>query len=196
MLAPFREIGLTEKKRTLDRLGAIDPRNNRGSEVGFRFDVNGYTVIIWTSYLRKEGIWRVRDVGHVLITKGDTIVYQSRDIRRTKNFLKRLLSYAWIAMWKIFHLPACPCCGRPMHIENRKYRKYWWQCDNIEAHPEYKKVTLQWDNGLPTKAQAFVDKMRKPGQKYRRKLKKAGKKPFTAMRIKKPWRKRNPQNKL
>ena len=193
----FRTIFGFETKQTLTRLGAIAPKKVTGSETGFSFEANNYKVVVWSSFVESENDWRKKDVARVLIVENDDIKYCSRDIRQTRFLPIRLARTAWIARWKVLHRPCCPECGGYMNIVNRKFRRYWWECLKKEAHSSGKKVTLPWDHGLPPKALAYVEKMRKPGDKYRRKRKKEGKPTQVVQkrRVGKGWQYKNKHNK-
>jgi hypothetical protein len=185
----------SEFDQARNRLGLIPPkgRKKQGRETGFRFDANGYTLIVWPSYVKSLGRCRDNDQVHILILEGDEILYKTHEIRRTTNFVRRLLCYAWINRWKVLNRPTCPHCnGAHMHLNNKPFRQYWWSCGNVMNHPNNKWFTLGWDSGLEDKpkAMAFLDEMRLPGQKYRNKLKKDGKELWTRTRkhIGRGWR--------
>ena len=187
----FRELSPMEFDRDRKRLGLV-PQSKRkvhGREVGYVFSAGLYEVIVWTSYVYALGACRDQDQVHILIREGDRVLYKTREIRRTTNFVRTMLSYAWITRWKVLNRPHCNKCGAEMDLANGKFRRYWWKCTNSEMHFHGDVATRPWDFGLPPKALAFVKEMRKPGQKYRNKLRKLGKKVFSRIRshIGKGW---------
>jgi hypothetical protein len=185
----FRPLPVSEYAHDEKRLGLVAPRTRRkeGVQEKFVFHARGYTVVVHTTFVRTLRACRPVDTARVLIVCRDTVLYMSRDIRRTKHFARRLLAIAWIARWKVMHRPCCPECGAHMDIAHKKYRKYWWTCTRVREHGKGKPIHLDWDAGLPEKALAFLEKARTQSRKYRARRIKAGKEPFAALRKRKAW---------
>ncbi len=190
----FRAIPAGEFFHDQERLGLVGPGSKKGVQEKFIFYARGFKVVVLTTFIKELGTCRPSDVGRVLILEGDTILYMSRDIRRTQHFATRLLRYAWIAKWKIAHRPLCPECKAHMDIAHKKYRKHWWTCKNVREHTTGKPVTLDWDYGLPKKAKEFLDPIRKKSQKYRATRVKQGKTNFVSLQKRKTWTRTKKRN--
>ncbi len=196
----FRPYYGREFEERRKRLGLLPPKGRHSPyrERGYIFSSNGYDVIVWTSYVEALGRCRDRDQIHVVIACEDRMLYKTREIRRTTDFVRRMLSYAWIAREKVLCRPLCPHCGLRMDLKNGKFRRYWWSCGNLAAHSTNTWENLDWDFCLIDKpaALAFLEEMRKPGRKYRDRLKKQGKEPWKRIKshIGKGWRITKRQN--
>ncbi len=196
----FREVGIYEFRNDFKRLGLQSPRKVSGREVGFKFEANHLIVKVWTSFEKKTGEFRKKDAGWVLICQGDDARYFSGKLHRTKNFVARILSFAWISKWKVEHRPLCPVCHAFMEITtgSKNPKSKYWSCEKILSHPNGKKSRLDWDHGITRekmpKAYLFLMKKRKKAAKYRAKLRKEGKPTDQAMFKRKKWKRKRPEN--
>ncbi len=189
----FRELTSEEFSKTFKRLGLEAPRPQEGRETGFIFSANELKVFIWTTYLSQEQKSRDSDAGWILIADGDRARYFTHPLRRTKNFLLKMVRHAWVARWRIIHRPLCPQCQRYMRIAyGQALKSRYWRCDNMRHHA--KPIFVAWDNGMPPKALAFLQIQRKARSRYRQTRKKAGKPNNVAMLNRKKWPKRRPEN--
>jgi hypothetical protein len=137
------------------------------------------------------------DLGWTLISEGDTGCYFAKPFRRTKNYVKNILSYAWICKFKIENRPLCPTCHRFMKIARGKaLRSRYWRCDNPSMHKEH--VHIDWDFGLGPKAKSFLAGRRKETCRYNKKRAAEGKAPLgTAMLMRADrWVVTRPENKI
>src|SRR5690606_37802215 len=121
--AKLEEIGFKQKlsndmQRIFERLGLELKRLNSKTkkEVGFEYSKNGLTVHVWTTWVAEDNAMNEQDSGWVLITEGDTAQYFAKPYKRCAGFIQRILSYAWIAMFKVENRPLCPTCGKFMNI--------------------------------------------------------------------------------
>ena len=193
----FREISEVEFKTTFRRLALKAPRSKPGREIGFIYQSNGLTVIVWTTFLVGEYIARDSDLGWVLIAKGDTAQYFAHPFRRTKNFARNILCHAWLAQFRIKNRPLCPECHRYMEITRGKgLKSRYWSCKNNKAHAEEKPTTDSWDRKMQPKAQKFIKAERRARAKYIKKRRANGQTTHQAMLARKPWQTRNPANKI
>ncbi len=187
-LRGFRRISGHEFATQFLRLGLKAPRPRRGRELGYVFHANHYTVFVWTTWLQRERVARDEDAGWVLISDKDNVLYFSRPIHRTKNFLANLLMQARIACWRVRHRPLCPECHNFMHIVRGKALKQrFWQCDLKELHKDKKNRVKSWDHGLPTDALEYLKPIRKKRVKRYATLRAKGKEPHQAMLARKLW---------
>lgn len=186
--------------KTLTRLDMSPPRTITGREASYRYTNSGYTAKLHTTYLEKESKWRDSgtDSGWVLIVEGDTALYFARPFKRTANFITNLLSYAWVTKWKVDNRHICPVCQSYMDIHRKpETRQYFWICRKSAFHPiSQKPEFLDWDYGLPKKAQEFVNIRRDATARYKAKNVELGIKPTPAAKIRKTWRISKPQNKI
>lgn len=146
---------------------------------------------MWTTWLEKERSAREEDAGWVLIAEGDKVLYFSRPIHRTKNFLRNLSMQARIACWKVRHRPLCPECQNFMDIvQGRAMKQRFWRCGRRELHKGGKNRFRRWDYGLPEEAVAYLKPIRRRRKKKYAALRAAGKDPHQAMFKRKRWGKR------
>lgn len=187
----FRPTSRLELGKCFERLGLVAPRHRRGREVGFTFHANGLTVVAWTTWLRQEEMAREEDSGWVVIRDGDEAVYFSHDIRRTKNFLSRLLIQARLAQLRVLNRPICPECHKFMDITNgMALKSRYWRCALRENHENHKVTRRSWDFGLPPKAIKFVQAERRRRSKEKEKRLREGKGPIIpALLRRKSWKK-------
>jgi hypothetical protein len=189
----FRKMRRTEFPQDYWRLALKAPSDREGKETGFVFSANGLDVVVWTSFLEREGHARDEDAGWVLIKDGDTVQYFSHPHPRTKNFLHTMLVHAALARLRALHRPLCPVCSARMNITNGKGLKArFWQCKRPEYHR--KPQNLSWDHGLPPEALEYVKPVREARRKYRAKLRKQGKEPGKALQLRIGWKAQKPQN--
>lgn len=188
----FRKISPVEFKKDFQRLELKAPSPREGREQGFSFSANGLEVVIWTTFLAKEGRARDRDAGWVLIKDGDKPRY-FHILRRTKNFLHNLLWHACIAKWRVEHRPLCSVCKNRMRITYGKgIKSRFWKCTRPASHT--KTVSLPWDYELPLSALNFLRPLRKRRARYYAKLREQGKKPGAAIRRRIGWKIGRPEN--
>jgi hypothetical protein len=197
----FRQLSQSHRRDGSRRLGLVAPRKLSGSEVGFYYShpTNSLTAIVWTTYIEAEEKFREQDMAWCLIKKNDHVLYYSKPVRRTKNFLINLLSKAWIVKYRVDFHPLCHKCDASMRIQQKANGGYFYACFKRDDHDNKKPVFTPWDSigpkgVLPKKAQAFVDKMRARLQAYRNRNSKAGivRKPMS--QIRKKWIMKRPQN--
>lgn len=174
----FQKIGSKQVRKDFYRLG-LEKRFRRleSVEVGFAYasPYSNYVVKIWTTVRKDNNQQRQlgTDVGWVIITLGDELIYCARYfLRSNENFFLSLARYAWISKWKIDNVPLCPYenCRREMHICRKKgTRQYYWACYNPDVHK--KTQFLNWDHGLGQKAKDFLKIRRTKASQYNKKNK-------------------------
>ena len=170
----YTAIPKKKKSQDLFRLEITTKRKIKGSERGFMYSNNEYTSKIWPSFLEEENKFRDvgTDAGWAIIAQADELVYSAKPLSRTGDYIKNLLSYAWVTKWKIDNIPLCPCqeCKGKMFIYRKKgTRKYMYACKEIEKHPDKKWIFRDWDYNLPPKAKAFVEIRREKTAEYKKK---------------------------
>ena len=188
----FRRISKKEWNFTRDTTELKVPRKRTGYEIGYLYYANGYRVYVWTTLDADTEKAFDSDAGWVLIVgKNNKRLYSSPRLHRTKYFISRILSYAWICKWKIDHRPVCSECNNPMKLVRGKHLKQrFWKCNNRKHHSHKKAFTVSWDMELPPKAQKFLDEKRKKRARYRKKRRKEGKSTDQQMLKRKKWQKR------
>ncbi len=188
----FRRLDEIESRHDFERLHPVPPLPREGREVGFLYNANGLTVVVWTTFVERLERAREQDAGWVLIKAGDAIQYSSRPILRTKNYLKTLLWAACIARLRVLNRPPCPTCGAWMHItRGRPLKARFWAC----RRKSHKKPTfLSWDYGLPKAALDYLHVRRKQRAQYAAKLRKEGKMPGRALLKRTGWKVGRPEN--
>lgn len=185
----FRRTTQGELASDFRRLALKAPSPREDREIGYTFSANGLTVVVWTTLL-EEGCMRDSDSGWVLIKMGDTVLYYSHPIHRTKDFLRNLLGHARIARLRVLHRPLCPTCGKRMFIAFGKALKTrYWRCNR---HPEPQH--LSWDHGLSTRALKFLSDARRERERYRKRARAEGKEPGAALRRRRGWKVGRPEN--
>lgn len=195
----FTKITRKDSGKSFARLDLSPPigRKIDGREVGFRYSNNGYTVVVWTSYIDSEEKWR--DVGTdymwVLIRKGDIVKYFAKPFARTAGVILKVLRYAWVSQWRVNNIHICTKCLAYMDIERRKGpRGYYYVCKRTDLHDNKKYFILPWDYNLPPIAKQFVGIRREYTKKYKERNKKFKLNPKPAETIRKKWGIGNPQN--
>lgn len=184
----FRPISGHEFGKQFGRLGLKAPRPRYGRESGFIFYANELCVVVWTTWLAKEGVARDADSGWALITDRDKALYFARPLMRTKNFLRSLLWEAYLAAWRVEHRPLCPECKQYMNIVRGKgIKSRYWRCGRRSLHEGGAQHRLSWDHGLPEKALEYVRKKRRAQARYLKKVREEEKQPFAALLRRKPW---------
>jgi hypothetical protein len=186
----FYEKSARELCDRYSRLRLIAPRPVEGREIGFVYFENELTVVVWTTWLVGENRARDEDSGWVIILdeNGDKC-YTSRQFRRTQNFLPRLLMEAKIARARVRTRPKCWECGVFMKIvHGRGMKSCYWRCARRLNHKGEAAHSLSFDHGLPQEALDYLRPKRKKHRREIKKLRKAGKKPFVAMRKRKRWK--------
>lgn len=173
----FRSINKIEIEKDFKRLGLFSRNPKEGREEGFIFtSKNGLKVIVWTTFILQDEKARDEDLGWVLITNGDKVLYFAHPFRRTKNFAANLTRYAWIARWRVLNRPLCPDCNRLMDIARGKgIRARYWICTNRTKHKSAKATKISWDYGMPPKALSFLKAERAARRKYIVRRRKDGK---------------------
>jgi len=142
---------------------------------------------------------REEDVGWVLISSGDRVLYFATPAYRTKRFFWRLAARARIAQLRVLHRPLCPesDCRAYMTIAKGKgLKSRYWTCERARGHTNGKHKHVDWDVGLSKEALMFVEKERRDRARYRARVKREGKDPLRAFFIRKPWRIMRPENLL
>ena len=197
----YHEITIGDSKKEFLRLNLSPPRPIIGREASYiyksREKGNNYSVILHTTYLKAPRKWRDKetDAGWNLIAEGDKAKYFAKPFSRTKGFILKFLRYAWVSKWKVDHRPLCRECQALMNISKKEgSRQYYWSCLNNQMHTENKPVFSSWDFGLPLKASEFVKVRRAYTERYKKKVKKTGKKVIPAQNIRKPWNTKNKEN--
>jgi len=191
----FRLINTHERRADFRRLDLRAPSPREGHEAGLVFSANGLEVIVWTTFVIREGRAREVDAGWVIIKDGDQARYFSHPIHRTANFLKTLLWSARVAQLRALNRPLCPVCGARMRIANGKgLKSRYWRCTRPAFHTDDQ--WKDWDCGLPPLALAWVKDMREKRRKYRKKLKNEGRTPGGALKRRIGWKVGKPHNVL
>lgn len=191
---------VSQKAQDFYRLEIQAPHHRKleGSEQAWTYSKGNYTVIVWTTYLAKEGKFRDTgtDVGWVIVVSGDDLVYCTRPIlRSSSDFVLKLARYAWVTKYKIDHLPLCPKCRAKMFIFRKKgTREYMYICRHTDRHDDNKATFRSWDYGLKDKAKEFLAIRREATQKYNKRNEKLGKKPTPKALLRKKWSIGRPQN--
>ena len=184
----FRRISGPEFSSQFRRLGLKAPRPREGRELGYLFYANQYTVFVWTTWLLEKKVAREEDAGWVLIAEKDKVLYFSRPIHRTKNFIQNILMQARIACWKVRRRPLCPECHNFMDIvRGRALKQRFWKCNRKKLHAGGKNRFRSWDYGLPEEAVKYLGSIRKKREKRYAVLRAAGKEPHQAMLKRKRW---------
>lgn len=196
----FLKIEKKYSQRDFERLQLKAPRKIIGRETGYFFESNGYKVKVWTTILEDQQKPRDKgkDVGWVLIVKGDKIVYIAKYFLRTDDeFFTRLLRYAWIQREKILNIPICRECKKEMEItRNPKTNQTYFSCSNIKGHEDGKRVYEDWDKPLEGKPLAleFIEIRRKQTIAYKKRNEKLGKNPTPKAKTRKKWQVGKPEN--
>lgn len=179
--------GLERFRRTAKDERAIPPRPRYGAELGFTFQKDNLTVVVWTSWLLANGYARKRDCGWVLIEQDGRGMYYY-PVRRGKNFVERILMEAKIERLRVRHRPECPKCNEPMRIvRGRGLGSRYWRCLKCRARES-------WDTpgflaGLPLDAKRYLDCRRRARRIWQARMRREGKPIRQAMLRRKPWRK-------
>jgi len=165
----FRQIPDQEFVDQYNALKLVAPRPREGGrEVGFVFKANELKVTVWTTWLLREQRARKKDSAWVVISDEKKVFYFSHPIHRTKNFIDNICKQAWIAMYRVKYRPRCKECGKFMQIIHGKGAKScYWSCSNRYEHDNNKKVYLEWDYNLPSKAKQYLKGLRRKRATYR-----------------------------
>jgi len=210
----FRRSTPDEDKKYGDSYGLIPPESRRYQERGeasFIYEPprkngvphhlqNDYRVVVWTT--KRSWGWVSVDSAWVLILNGRGYrVHTSRPIiRKGPKFLERLFTKARDARWRVAQRPYC--CGRHMLASHRKdltksgmrrWKSSLWRC---AVRPRDKTHVRGWNDlrkPFPTDAEERIKKEWRANANRNKKLRKAGKEPYAALRsrIKHPWRTSN-----
>jgi len=189
----YRTITEIEFVRDRQRLGLVGTGKKKGWQEKYSYQASGLKATLLTTFVRELGTCRKHDKGCIVVTNGDTILYMTRPIHRTKNFAKRILAYAEIIRDKMINSPLCPECSARMRIRSNDKHQHWWSCGRLKSHAEGNWHNEPWDFGIDDIQKAFLDKMRAPGVRRRKKAKKEGKE-IVRKTQKSHWIRTNPQN--
>lgn len=186
----FRRIERVEVSADFKRFGLVAPRKRPGRELGFRFDANALTVVVWTSWLPAEEAIREEDSGWILIKEGDNPRYFVHPLMRTKGFLLRLARHAWVARQRALKRPLCTKCKQFMEIKyGRALKSRYWGCFRLKDHEDSGPDFCDWDYGLGPRAKEFLKEERAPKRRYRQELKRQRKLVTPAVLRRRSWRK-------
>lgn len=186
----FRRLSTAEFWTSFRSLKLTAPRPRFGRELGFIFEANGYTVVVWTTWLEENQVVREEDAGWILIAEGEKVLYFSHPLHRTKNFIFNMLMQARIACWRVRNRPLCPECQNFMSIaRGRALKQRFWECNSTRLHKDGRKKFTSWDFGLPEEALEYLKPIRKRRVKRYAKLRAEGKEPHQAMLKRKRWEK-------
>lgn len=186
----FRRITKIEFSISYHRFGLVAPSPRSGREVGYAFAANGLVAKIWSSYIFEEETIREEDAGWALIEEEDRAVYFAAPLNRTKNFLTKLLKYAYVVRWRVLHRHLCPECKEFMHIAKGKHPKQvYWICRRWGFHFEKGYIFRTWDWGIPYRMKRFLFQERKRRARYRQSLADNGIVVTRAMFLRTGWRK-------
>ena len=186
----FRRITKVEFSRAYHHFGLVAPSPRKGREIGYAFSANGLTGKIWSSWLVEEETIRDEDAGWALIEESDDAVYFAPPLNRTKNFLTKLLKYAYVVRWRVLHRHLCPECGSLMHITKGKHLKQrYWICRRWSNHPRRNYQFLNWDHDLPPRMKKFLMDERKKRAGSRKEFREDGTPVRRAVTIRKGWKK-------
>jgi tRNA(Ile2) C34 agmatinyltransferase TiaS len=186
----FWEIPVRTTANELRRRNLKAPRPRKGRETGFRYDANGLTVIVWTTWLKQYEHAREKDTGWILIREGEEVKYFDRPTHRTAKFVYHLLKRAQIAKERVDTRPLCPECGALMKIASgRGLKSRYWRCSDQKSHASKKPIRYDWDYGLSPESKEYVISRRKKRAHYRRQREQQSKPPpGTAMLRRKTWK--------
>lgn len=185
----FRPISHVEFRKQFQRLDLRAPRPRLGRETGFVFSANNLDVVVWTTWLSREGKAREEDAGWVLIKERDAVHYFSHPIHRTGNFFPTLFRHAWIARWRVLNRPLCPECKAYMNVaRGRGIKSRYWSCSRALRHGMEGTIRLDWDHGMPPRAKALLTLWRKARARYRERRREEGKATDVAILRRKRWR--------
>jgi hypothetical protein len=178
--------GLQHFRRVTKDERAFPPRPREGAELGFVFQKDDLTVVIWTTWLLSRGWARDRDSGWVVIEEGSKGKY-FLPVHRTQWFVDRLLMEAKIARFRICHRPHCSVCGAPMTILRGKgLGARYWSCPKGHKRAPWDTEPFLMD--LPIEARQHLARRRRYRELRYRRLRKEGKPIRTAMLRRKPWK--------
>lgn len=171
----------------------VPPRRIDGRETPFVYKDKGLEAWVWTSWLRNENRARENDPAWTIIVQSNTLRYSREPIKRTLNFKKTLMNWAWIIWRRVSGRPTCKECGFLMEISYKHgvVGARFWKCGNIRCHASGKPARLDWDFNMPPKAKKMLEARRKAKKKYREKRRAQGKDPFAARKNRKRWTKVN-----
>jgi|GEM_PF-2113336 len=123
-----KKVGLCHFREATKDETLIPPRVRPGRELGFVFTKDRFTAVIWTGWLPGEKRSREQDSGWIVIEEDGKGIYFSQ-LRRTRNFIDRILMEAKIARARIRTRPDCPRCGNAMSIVHGKgLGSCYWRC--------------------------------------------------------------------
>ena len=187
----FRRITEREFQVELKQANVEPPTPRSGREEGYTFFILGLRVIIWTSYVMREGMTRDYDAGRVLILEGNKIVYMGTFVHRTKYFFERLFIYSLAAKEHICARPECPDCGRLMTIfqQRKGARKCFWVCPNPDHNK--KGPTIGWSVGLSDRTLPYLRKKWDRAADYYDSLRAQGKEIGTKRANRRGWKEKN-----
>lgn len=193
----FVKITRRDFAKVFRRLDLQMPRRRTDRETGFMYTNNGYTVIVWTSYIEDEEKWRDTgtDYAWVLIKEGDFVKYFAKPLIRMKSMILKLLRYAWVSKWRVDNRHLCPKCDAYMDIGKRHDRRgYYHICKNTDKHEDGLPFTYGWDHNLPPLAQEFVNIRREYTRQYKERNKRLGLTPKPIATIRKRAIVNKPEN--
>jgi len=181
----FPVQGLDHFRRTKKDERAIAPGPRTGAELGFAYQKNDLTVVVWTSYVPGTARARQQDSGWLVIEEWGQARYYVR-LNRTRNFVPNILMEAKIARLRIRLRPSCEHCQKAMVIAWGKGRgARYWRCALCYARAPWD--TPKFLEALPPEARRYLDRRRRARERWYRICRKNGKPIREAMMRRKKW---------
>ena len=144
----FRMLSQKEVDTIFKTLDFKEPRNQETDprkNIPFQFESNYLKIIVWTSFHRDTYTTTSGHCAWVIVQLGDVRIWSSPQIRRTKNFLARLIH--WVTIMKVFaeNRPLCKKCSKRMQKTLDKKGNRKWVCVQIDQHTNHRKVYNSWN---------------------------------------------------
>ncbi|MCI5051486.1 MAG: hypothetical protein MRY57_04200 [Candidatus Pacebacteria bacterium] len=177
----FRKVTEKEEQQMFERLALGDRKlHQEGSNTAFIFSVGRLSVKVYTTFSRESKTTiKENRCAWVSLLDGDTRIYSSPQIRRTKNFIQKLMSWSLIVKTILESQPLCPECKAKMYPKrNKKGTKHWWECNRTEYHSNGKVEKMSWNifkTNLSLELKEFYQEYEKEQKIYQEYLKKKGK---------------------
>ena len=177
--------GLEHFRKTKKDVRVIPPRPREGAELGFVFQKDDLTVIVWTTWLLASQKARDVDCGWVLIEqKGSGIYFVP--VKRTKSFIANLLMEAKIARCRVRNRPMCASCHAPMIIvRGSGLGSRYWKCPQGHSRKEWD--TEEFLAELSEDAKQHLARRRRSRKRWQDKLHEVGEPIRQAMLRRKTW---------
>ena len=160
----FKKITENIKERDTKRLKLVPPKVARirktRNQVSYQFEIDGYKIVIHTSYDPKKKRFSEMGMGWVLITEKDKRLYE-RFFYRTPSFVGNMLKEAKVLCNRLENRPLCPVTGKLMILQQTSNFTAVWKSPKKDVM-----AGVDFYEGLPKRLCKYLYKLKDQKRYY------------------------------